>query len=153
MGYTLDANILINMERLYPKEFFKSLWERMESVAISKNICICYVIFTEVERGGPELSNWAKGIDGFSCETTSDEMNTVGEISQKHPDWIQGQKNSGDPFIIAHAKYDSRIIVTEEKWANPGTLDKNQKIPNVAKEHNVECINFFEFMRRKKWTF
>ena len=72
MGYTLDANILINMERLYPKEFFKSLWERMESVAISKNICICYVIFTEVERGGPELSNWAKGIDGFICESRLD---------------------------------------------------------------------------------
>ncbi|NLR25681.1 DUF4411 family protein [Rothia dentocariosa] len=153
MCYTLDANILINMERLYPKEFFKSLWEKMESAAISKNVCLCYVIFTEIERGGPELSDWAKGIEGFICETTDDEANTAAKISQKHPAWVQGQKNSGDPFIIAHARHSNRIIVTEEKRTGPGTIDKNQRVPNIADEHDVECINFFEFMRRKEWTF
>lgn len=160
MGYTLDANILINMENRYPKEFFKTLWDKMEHAAVSNNVCVCQVILTEIERGDRKtqkeelgVSSWIKNINGFVCEENIDEFKTVGEISQAHPGWVQEMVNYGDPFIIAHAKHSNRVIVTEESRKGPGTIDKNQKIPNIADEHNVQCINFFEFMRREKWTF
>ena len=65
------------------------------------------------------------------------ELVTVGEIADAHPEWVRGQKNEGDPFIIAHAKAEGSEIVTEEKVTGPGTVEKNLRIPSVAAEHGV----------------
>ena len=153
MSFTLDANILINMERRYPSEFFLSLWVAMERAAEDRKICICEVAYGELDRGNDDLAPWAKGIKGFICGTTDDEICTVSLISRDHPGWVQGQKNNGDPFVIAHAKHEKRTVVTEEKRKGPGTEDRNQKISNVADEHDVECVTFFEFMRAQRWRF
>ncbi len=153
MTYTLDANILINMKHHYPREFFESLWTAMENVAVSGEVCICEVAHRELARGDDDLHPWAKGLDGFVCKTTDDELITVAEIAGDHPGWVQGQKNDGDPFVIAHAKHTLRVVVTEENRKGPGTIDKNQKIPNIADEHGVECMKFFEFMRAQGWRF
>lgn len=51
MKYTLDTNILINMERLYPREFFDSLWDSMAAVAACGDICMCEVAQKELEQG------------------------------------------------------------------------------------------------------
>jgi hypothetical protein len=153
MSFTLDASVLITMERRYPREFFLSLWEAMERAAENREVCICEVAYGELERGNDDLAPWAKEIEGFICGTTDDEILTVNLIARDHPGWVQGQKNNGDPFIIAHAKYEQRTVVTEEKRKGPGTEDRNQKIPNVADEHCVECVTFFEFMRAQRWRF
>lgn len=153
MSYTLDANIFINMERLYPREFFSSLWESMERAVLEGDVCVCEVALSELERGEDDLAPWVKGVPGFVCKTTDDELVTVAEIAQAHPEWVQGQKNNGDPFVVAHAKTDGLIIVTEETRKGPGTSDKNQKIPNIADEHGVICIKFFEFLRARGWRF
>ena len=133
MSFTLDASVLITMERRYPCEFFLSLWEAMERAAENREVCICEVAYGELERGNDDLAPWAKGIEGFICGTTDDEIFTVS--------------------LIAHAKHEQRTVVTEEKRKGPGTEDRNQKIPNVADEHCVECVTFFEFMRAQRWRF
>ena len=37
--------------------------------------------------------------------------------------------------------------MTEEARKGPGTIDKNQKIPNIAEEHRITCINFLNLLR------
>ncbi len=64
-----------------------------------------------------------------------------------------GTKNEADPFVIAHAKADDLIIVTEEKRKGPNCEDKNLSIPNVAEEHGVEVVQFFEYLRHNEWSF
>lgn len=153
MRYTLDANILINMERLYPREFFASLWDAVEVAVANGDLCICEVAQKELERGDDDLAPWVKSVPGFVCKTTDAELVTVAEISTAHPDWVRDQKNAGDPFVIAHAKAEGSIIVTEESRKGAGVIDKNQKIPNVADEHSVTCIKFFDLLRAQGWTF
>lgn len=153
MSFTLDASALITMERRYPREFFLSLWEAVESAAGNREVCICEVAYGELERGNDDLAPWAKGIEGFICGTTDDEIFTTSLISRAHPGWVRGQKNNGDPFIIAHAKHEQRKVVTEEKRKGPGTEDRNQRIPNIVDEYDVECVTFFEFMRVQRWRF
>lgn len=51
MKYTLDTDILINMERLYPREFFVSLWDSMEAAVARGDICMCEVAQKELEQG------------------------------------------------------------------------------------------------------
>ncbi len=153
MSYTLDSNILINMVRLYPRDIFSSFWDSLEACIDAGEACICEAVLREVHRGGDELHKWAKGLSGFVCEVAAEELATVAAIGQAHPDWVRGQVNEADPFVVAHAKAEGSTLVTEEGLKGPGTEDKNLKIPNVAAEHSVECIKFFDFIRRQGWQF
>lgn len=61
--------------------------------------------------------------------------------------------NEADPFVIAHAKHKSSVIVTEEKKKGLNTEERNLKIPNVAEEHGVAYMKFFDFVRDRGWKF
>lgn len=153
MTYTFDTNILVGLVRLYPRDIFSAIWENIEASVGSGESCICEAILREVRRGGDDLHTWAKNLQGFVCGITDDELAVVAEIAVAHPEWVQGQLNEADPFVIAHAKTEQSTIVTEESRKGPGTVDKNQKIPNIADEHAVQTIKFFDYVRRQGWTF
>ncbi|WP_313407247.1 DUF4411 family protein [Aeromicrobium sp.] len=153
MRSTLDTNILINLGRIYPRDIFGSLWDSIESAITNGEVCICAAVLRELNRGGDVLHSWAKSFPGFTCQPTADELMTVAEIGLAHPDWVQGQLNEADPFVVAHAKWNHAPIVTEENRKGPGTIDENLKIPNVADEHGVKCQKFFEFVRSQGWSF
>lgn len=153
MTYTLDANILIGLVRLYPRDIFPAMWTSLEAAVAEGDSCICEAILREVHRGGDELHAWAKNLDGFVCPATDEELAVVAEIGADHPEWVQGQLNEADPFVIAHAKLENSTIVTEENRKGPNTEDRNQKIPNIADEHGVKTIKFFDYVRDKGWRF
>lgn len=153
MSYTLDTNILVNLNRLYPRDIFPAMWANIEASVAARSSCICEAVLSEVHRGGDALHEWAKALPGFVCTTTDSELETVGEIAVAHPGWVQGQLNEADPFIIAHAKSEQSTLVTEESRKGSGTADKNQKVPNIADEHSVEVIKFFDYVRAHGWTF
>lgn len=149
--HTLDANILINLQRLYPRDIFEFLWAGMEQAVADGLLCVCENIHDEVGQGGDDLYDWVDNQQGFVCGVTQEEVDLATEISNDHPEWVQDRKNAGDPWIIAHAKEDGLKIVTEERRAGANVSDKNQKIPNVADEHSVACIRFFDLVRLMGW--
>lgn len=153
MTYTLDTNILIGLAQRYPRDIFPAMWSNIESSVQAGGSCICEAILREVHRGGDDLYGWAKALPGFVCPITDAELVSVAEIAAAHPGWVQGQLNEADPFIIAHAKAEKSTIVTEEGRKGPNTLDKNQKIPNIADEHGVQTITFFDYVRHQGWQF
>jgi hypothetical protein len=151
--YTLDTNILIGLVQRYPRDIFPAMWSNIESSVRERKSCICEAILREVHRGGDDLHKWAKDLPGFVCTVTSEELASVAEIATAHPEWVQGQLNEADPFVIAHAKAENSTVVTEENRKGPNTADKNQKIPNVADEHGVRTIKFFDYVREHGWQF
>jgi hypothetical protein len=153
VSFTLDSNILIGLMRTYPRDIFGSLWASIENSVSSGDVCICEAVLKEVHRGGDALHGWAQGFPGFVCSVTDEELLTVASIAADHPDWVRGQVNEADPFVVAHARGEGSIIVTEENREGSGTLDKNLKIPNVADEHGVACMKFFEFVRDRGWAY
>lgn len=153
MTYTLDTNILIGLVQRYPRDIFPAIWSKIEWSVLVGDSCICEAILREVHRGGDELHKWAKDLPGFVCSATDGELASVAKIAVAHPGWVQGQVNEADPFVIAHAKEEVSKIVTEETRKGPGTLDKNQKIPNIAAEHGIETMKFFDYVREHGWRF
>jgi hypothetical protein len=151
--YTLDSNILIGLVQRYPRDIFPAMWDNIEASVRDGESCICEAILREVHRGGDKLHTWAKDLKGFVCPATEEELTVVAEIAQAHPEWVQGQLNEADPFVIAHAKLEQSTIVTEESRKGPNTEDKNQKIPNIADEHGVKAIKFFDYVRDYGWQF
>ncbi|WAC53245.1 DUF4411 family protein [Frigoribacterium sp. SL97] len=153
MNYTLDSNILIGLVQRYPRDIFPAMWTNIEASVADGESCICEAILREVHRGGDDLHDWAKDLSGFVCPVTDAELITVAQIASVHPGWVQGQLNEADPFVIAHAKAERSVIVTEENRKGPGTEDKNQKIPNIADEHRVQTAKFFDYIRSYGWQF
>lgn len=153
MSYTLDSNILINMERLYPRDIFPTLWASIEGLVGQGEACICEAVLRELERGDDDLHTWAKNLHGFLCATHQDEVLTVAAITKAHPEWVSGTQNDADPWVIAHGLQEQRVVVTEENLKGPNTPDRNQKIPNVALEHGVATMKFFGFVKAQGWSF
>ena len=153
MTYTLDSNILIGLVQKYPRDIFPGIWASIEESVSQGESCICEAVHREVKRIGDELYKWAKDLPGFVCSAIDDELAIVGQIATDHPEWVRGQVNEADPFVIAHAKSEGSTVVTEENRKGPGTMDKNLKIPNVAEEHRVDVLKFFDYVRREGWSF
>ena len=152
-SYTFDANILINMERWYPREHFASVWSNVEELITDGRACICGMVEEEIKRGTDDLHKWTRSIDEFVHPHTEQDYEIAAKISTAHPDWVVEKQNAADPFVIAHAAIEGSILVTQETRKGPGAQGRNLKIPNVADEHGVTCINFFGLLKAENWRF
>jgi hypothetical protein len=149
--YTIDTSILIGLERRYPRDVFPSLWNNLESLIEEGRACICSEVLDETSRGNDDLHRWAKDQGGFCCQPEGVDFRIVAEIGVALPEWVRGDKNAADPFVIGHAIAHSRTIVVDETRAGPGVIARNQKIPNVADGYSVDSIDFIELARREGW--
>lgn len=153
MAYTLDTNILIDLKNHYPEAIFPSLWQELEKLATLREVCVCQVVTVELKRGYDEVITWVNSLEGFVHNPSEEEMVLAKEIAEKHPEWVSGTQNYADPFVIAHAKIETRTIVTNETRKGVGFLDKNAKIPNIADEVDVSCLTFLDFLKEKQLIF
>jgi hypothetical protein len=60
---------------------------------------------------------------------------------------LKGGKNA-DPFIIARAAVEDRIVVTME-ILKPNAV----KVPNICKHFDIRCPSLEESMEQESWTF
>lgn len=152
-SYTIDTNIIVTLNREQPRDIYASVWGALEALIADRRCFMNREAFEELKDVDDECAPWAKAQEGFVQETTEGELAVVGAITTQHPGWVQETKNAADPFVIAQAFEQERVVVTFERWKGPGTEDRNLKIPNVAGEWSVECIKFQELARREGWVF
>lgn len=153
MAYTLDTNILIDLKNHYPRTVFPTLWQELEEMVTLEEVCVCQVVAEELKRGYDDVIKWVSCLRGFIHSPNGEEITLAKEISEKHPGWVSDTANYADPFVIAHAKTETRAIVTNETRKGTGFLDKNAKIPNIADEIGVSCLTFLDFLKEKKLVF
>jgi hypothetical protein len=60
---------------------------------------------------------------------------------------LRGGRNA-DPFVIAKAAIENRIVVTMEKL-KPNAA----KIPNICDHFGIRCLSLEDFMVAEKWEF
>ncbi len=151
--YLLDANIIINLNRVTPRDVFPSVWNRVEELIRDERACIPRQVYDELTRIDDVCAPWARAQPNFVVEATEDEIVIVQMITLAHPGWVQQTKNEADPWLIANAVVHRRIVVTDERARGPGATDENLRIPNVAVEHSVVCLDFNDLARREDWHF
>ena len=100
-------------------------------------------------------TQWAKKNKRLFFAPSAEELQFVNEIfAVAHfQQLIEMQKIlSGrpvaDPFVIAKAKVEHGIVVTEESYK-----ENAAKIPNVCEHFGIECINLEDFMQKENWQF
>lgn len=158
--YILDTNIYMNAyDRFYLPAHFPSFWDE-----ISNHLNDCVVIPKVVMDENVKddwFSLWIKENYQHKLIGTAPYGNEFAEVlshiqEQEHYtdqvliDW--SREKIADTWLLAMAKKENYTIVTAEtpnpnlhKNASPS---KSAKIPDVAKELGIECINQNEFFAR-----
>ena len=152
-SYTIDTNVIVTLNREQPRDIYASVWEAVEAL-ISEGRCVMNrEAYEELVTVDDECAPWARAQEGFVQDTTDAELAVVDSITTDHPGWVQESKNAADPFVVAQAVEHALVIVTLERRKGPGTEDHNLKIPNVADEWGVRCIDFKDLARHEGWVF
>jgi len=157
--YLLDTNIYIGFyDRYYLPAHFPTFWENFKA-HINDFVVIPKVVLDENYQD-TWLRSWIKENFVHDVIDHRDFVEEFAEIlahiqKQEHYkddvliNWAR--EKIADPWILAIAKKENLIIVTDET-SNPN-LNKNQpsknaKIPDIARELGIECINRNEFFAR-----
>ena len=160
--YLLDTNIYIAFyERYYPQRNFPSFWEKLVQT-FQQEVVVPRVVMEETKK-----SDW---LNTYMTETCG--LNPI-DHRQYWKQWDEVLKNVrnnpvynnealdspngwsketvADGWLLAIAKEEQYILVTEEtKNVNlyKGGPVRSAKIPDVAKDIGVECIDRLEFFKR-----
>ena len=160
--YLLDTNIYIAFyERYYPQRNFPSFWERLVQT-FQQEVVVPRVVMEETEK-----SDWLNTYMTETCGLNpidhrkywmqwAEVLNNVRnnpayriEAVDSYNGW--SKETAADAWLLAIAKEEKYILVTEEtRNVNlyKGGPVRSAKIPDVAEDIGVECIDRLEFFKR-----
>jgi hypothetical protein len=154
--YLLDANVFIEAKRrYYAFDLCPGYWECL--VWHHRTACIQSIdrVKGEFERGADELSEWATSVMPETCFASCDDTAVTAQYAEIMA-WVQSQDQffpeakaeyagSADGWLIAYAKVNSLIVVTQEVLAPDAR--KKVPIPNVCQAFGVDYVDTFEMLR------
>jgi len=152
MKYVFDSGPFIDCRYYFPT-IFKNYWNKLNQLAINKDILSVKEVYNELCKGTDVISKWAEqNIDIFE-KPSPEEFEIVKGIMAKHKELIKSSNYSNgspvaDPFVIAKAKIYNLIVVTQETYR-----ENAHKIPNICKDLNVQCVSLEKFMLIEGWEF
>jgi len=155
--YIFDTNSLIVIFTNFYQSRFPSLWEKFDTLISNGRIVSVREVYNEITSYYADTRpvKWAKDNRKLFEEPSTEEMEFVGKIfSIKHfqllirKKEILNGKPVADPFVVAKAKIENSIVITQEK------LKENAaKIPNVCQHFKIEYMDLEGFMEREGWEF
>ena len=135
MSYVFDNSPLSALFRNYYRKTFPSLWQRFDQLVDDGRLVSTREVFREIEDGPSEiLLEWAKANRALFATPTPDEGAFVAQIyavphfqqNIEQKKLLRGGRVA-DPFVIARAAVESRIVITTELM-KPNAV----KIPNIC---------------------
>ena len=160
--YLLDTNIYIAFyERYYPQRNFPTFWEKLVQT-FQQEVVVPRVVMEETKK-----SDWLNtymtetcGVNPIDHRQYWKQWDEVLKNVRNNPvynnealDSQNGWSNEtvADAWLLAIAKEEKYVLVTEEiKNVNlyKGGPVRSAKIPDVAEDIGVECIDRLEFFKR-----
>lgn len=153
MKYSFDTSALLDgWTRLYPRDIFPALWEKIEEMIEGSEIVATEEVRVELEKKDDDVHKWTKEHSDFFITIDEPIQNAVIEILKKYPNLLKANtgRSGADPFVIGLAKVNGLKIVSGERAS--GSPNK-PRIPDVAKAENLDCLTLVEFIREQGWKF
>ena len=156
MSYVFDNSPLSALFRNYYRKTFPSLWQRFDQLVSDGRIVSTREVFREIEEGPSEsLLEWAKKNRALFATPTPEQGAFVAQIyavphfqqNIEQRKLLRGGRVA-DPFVIARAAVENRIVVTTELM-KPNAV----KIPNICAHFDIGCMSLADFMDAENWTF
>ena len=149
--YIIDASSIISQKNneKHRRQVYKKMWEQIEKYMEKQIIVTCSEIAEEVKD--KDIKNWLTTHNCIILDIDDEIQHNVRKIVTEHFKMIDFSEkkgsSSGDAFLIATAIKYNLIIITEE---NP---IKQNKIPQICKNYNIETLNITEFCEKEGWVF
>ena len=162
--YCIDTSALIDLDRLYPKNTFPTLWEKLEELIRDKRLISSIKVLVELSARTDDIYVWAKKHKQmFKRQNSKRHIDIIKEILRKHPTLVDEKKEreDADPFLVALALTQKRIgpedlfrksewvVITQEKPSRGSRV----KIPDVCKYYGIKCTSIVEFLKMEQWKF
>ena len=150
--YCLDANIFIEpWNKFYSIKFTKNYWEILDNLAKKGLIFSPVEVKKEIEKIDDDLLKWIKD-KCFFKEQNESTQKELRKIMEKYPKLVDATKGRSiaDPWVIAHAKSETAVVVTLEQKASK---TDRIKIPDVCEKEKIECIDIYDLIGRLKIKF
>lgn len=155
--YTIDTSVLLalmNEGEKYNNKTFKQLWLDVCKLCEDGKIISHIEVFKEIKDGGvPEQISWAKSNENiFQDYNLYKETVIIRDIGNMGPGFVkflqQGKQKAihADPWIVAQAKVEDLILITEESSGN-------YKIPHICKVLKIRSVDILGLMREEGWTY
>jgi hypothetical protein len=155
--YVFDTSSLSIVLRHYYPDRFPSLWEKFNKLIAEKKILLVRETYNEIMRQDAKspLVEWAKDNRDLFSEPSVEELEFVTQIfTVRHFQSLIEKKKIlqgspvADPFVIAKAKVENAMLITEESLK-----DNAAKIPNVCNHFKIPYTNLNGFMNSEGWKF
>lgn len=155
--YVFDTNSLSVILKHYYPERFPSLWIKLDEMLVNRDVMLVRESYNEIMKlnAKDRPAKWAQENRRLFSTPSLEELEFVNEIfaithfqQLIEKKKILGGRPIADPFVIARAKIEGAVVVTEEVYKENGA-----KIPNVCEHFGIECINLEDFMTKEGWQF
>ncbi len=163
--YLLDTNIYINFyDRFYRFEHFPGFWNVFKDI-LNEFVILPNVVLDEINKS-PEFHNWLnnnlKSVNSvvINHKTYAEQWADVIQYIAEHPCYSEKaltdanswtRERVADGWLIAMAKKEGYTIVTDE-LSNPNLNahhpSSSVKIPDIAKDFNIQCISMNTFFKK-----
>lgn len=152
MKYSIDTCAILHGWMQYPQDIFPTIWSSLADLAVSGEIMASDEVLEELSGKHDDAYDWALGHREMFYPVDEPIQYAVREILAEHRNLYNPRKDrsGADPFVIALASIDDRIVVTEEK---PSNNPDRPKIPNVCDAMGIRCITFLDLIRDQGWVF
>lgn len=149
--YIFDTGVLVDLKRHYFSDVFVSLMRNVEGLISSGSIISSSEVYKELSQREDEALDFAKRHRGIFLQPTIDEMRTIIEINEKHPELVKVKnlmsgRPVADPFVIAQARHNNATLITQETFK-----PNSHNIPNVCNDLNISCTNLRGFFELEDW--
>lgn len=167
--FLLDANSFVTpYQNYYPFDLTPGFWNQLKPVLLKDSVYVMDVVKNEIEKGEDALTEWMASIENLEIldrrdQTILTQYGAVLKFLQESP--LYNDKalrswsdiNAADPWLIAAASAKGYTLVTFEQSAgriSPANPSGRPKIPDIAREFGVKCVNLFYFMNKMniKWS-
>ncbi len=156
--YTIDTSSLLamlNRGEKYDKGVFKKLWADFQTLCDAGKVVSHIEVQKEIKGGGiKDQIAWIKTYKRiFQKYNLPDEENVIRDIGSRgghFVSFLQQQKSKSvhaDPWLIAQAKVENLILITEEAVNSP------KKIPQVCIALGVKSISIFGLIQEEGWSY
>lgn len=148
--YSVDANAFIDLERQFKRPYFDDFWDKF----VGKVESDC---FFSPEPVLEEIGKLSSGVYTFVSKYKKkifvpydDYIDIAKQIHKDYPELTSYETfgEDADPFVIALAKKNNFIVLTDEKQ-KPTKVN----IPFVCDKLGVKHCDIWGFLDHEKWKF
>ena len=150
--YCVDSSsVIYAWTQGYRPAFAKTFWASLSSDIDARAVISPDEVKREISSKDDGLEDWAKAHSDLFVPIDEEQQLIVTEILKAYPYIAKKHKmaHHADPWVIALAKQQNAIVVTEEKHGSPA----KPGIPRVCEALQVPYMTLADMIEARGWEF